>query len=90
MAKIYYGNIVERVGPVCPKNNMMSAMFTKAYKEKAILIEMVENRFVDLDDYILGRPEVFNLYAFNIGEKFVDPKSLVDVQELMDQKQKVK
>lgn len=90
MAKLYYGNIIKRVGPICPKNDMMSVMFTKTCKVKAILIEIKENKFVDFDDYVLGKREILNLYAFNIGEKYVDPRSLVDIEELLNQKQKVK
>ena len=90
MAKLYYGDIIERVGPICPKNNMMSVMFTQTCKEKAILVEVKENKFADFDDYVLGKPKLLNLYAFNIGEKYVDPRSLVDIRELLDQKQKVK
>lgn len=90
MAKLYYGNIIKRVGPVCPKNNMMSLMFTTTCKENAILIEFKENKFVDFDDLTLGKPQSLNLYAFNIGEIYVDPKSLVDVSELLQQKQKLK
>ena len=90
MAKLYCGNIVKRVGSIYPKNDMMSVMNTRTYKENAILIEVSENKFIDFDDCFCEGPQILNLYAFNIGEKFVEPRSLVDIDDLLHQKQKVK
>lgn len=90
MAKIYYGNILERGGSVYPKNNMRDVIFTTTCKENAILIEIEENKFIDFDDLVLGKTQVLNVYAFNMGDKYVDPSSLIDVAELLEQKQKVK
>lgn len=90
MAKLYYGNIVRRIGPIYPKNDMMSVMNTMIYKEQTILIEVSESKFIDFDECFCEKPQILNLYAFNVGEKFVEPRSLVDIQELLDQKQKVK
>lgn len=80
MVNIYKGNIRKRISKIYPENDMLSIMNTIKYKEDAILVEVSENKFMDIDDLFSKNKQILNLYAFNIGELYVDVRSLVSLR----------
>lgn len=81
MLNIYRGDIRKRIGKIYPENNLMSIMNTQLYKKDAILVEISENKFIDVDDLLSDDKKTLKLYSFYIGEYYVDTKSLVNINE---------
>lgn len=80
MVNVYKGDIRKRIGQIYPKNNMLSTMNTSLYKKDAILVEVNENKFIDIDELFSGKTNVLNLYAFKLGDLFVDVRSLKSIR----------
>ena len=84
MDNLYYGDILRCTIGRTPLNEEQGILTS----EGNYLIEISEGKFVLLEELLSNKKPVrfFNLYSFNRGDYYINPLTLVKVEDIMIEK----